>query len=182
MGNLIKCEDHILKAMFDCLVVNGLERTSIRDFCEATGLSTSSIYYRFNNKDEIVLESAYLGLLDITKELFWAAAIKINNFSELFDTIWSNVDLRKRHLRLIYQIATSPQYGDAFRQKTAHIADVYKTYISMLSERLKCNEEFLTPYVYLFIAVIREYIVWENKEHTEKELHYIYNKLIDNCK
>ncbi len=178
MSNLIECEDHILKKMFDCLVTHGLERTSIRDLCDCTGLSTSSIYYRFNNRDEMVLESAYFGLINITKELFWAAVIKINNFSELFQVILSNVESRKRHIRFIYQVAASPRYGDSFRKKTLHISEIYKSYIEMLANQLDCEEQRLEPYVNLFIAVIREYVLWENKLHTENELHYIYDQLV----
>lgn len=111
-------DEQVLKKCFDCLVLFGLERASMRDFCEATKLSTSSLYYRFENKDEIVLESAFFGLTNITKELFWAAVVKIKNYSELFDSILDNVDLRKARIRLIYQIATSPKYGAEFRLLT----------------------------------------------------------------
>ena len=94
-------EEQVLKKCFNCLVSYGLERTSMRDFCEATGLSTSSLYYRFENKDEIVIESAYLGLTNITKELFWVATVKIQNYTELFESILANVELRKARIRLI---------------------------------------------------------------------------------
>ena len=102
-------EEQILKKCFDQLVISGLERTSMRDFCEATKLSTSSLYYRFENKDEIIMEAAHLGLVNITKEMFWLAAAKISNYSELFEAILNNIDLRKKRIRLIYQIATKYQ-------------------------------------------------------------------------
>ena len=174
-------DEQVLKKCFDCLVLFGLERTSMRDFCLATKLSTSSLYYRFEDKDEIVLESAYFGLTNITKELFWAAVVKIKNYTELFDSILSNVELRKARIRLIYQIATSPQYGDAFRKKASHIANVYATYTDMISEHIGCSSSDLQPYVNLFIASIREYIVWENKERLAQELKHIYAALTEHC-
>lgn len=169
--------DVVLKKCFDCLVNLGLEQTSMRDFCNATKLSTSSLYYRFKNKDEIILEAAYFGLTNITKELFWVAAVKISNYRELFESIVGNVELRITRIRLIYQIATSPKYGDEFRKKTLHISDVYATYTQMISEHLGCSYKELKPYVDLFVASIREYVVWEDRERLSQELMHIYVSL-----
>ena len=95
------CEEQVLKKCFDCLVVLGLERASMRDFCEVTGLSTSSLYHRFENKDEIVIKAACLGLSNVTKELFWVASTKLTNSKELSNAVIKNVDLRKNRVRLI---------------------------------------------------------------------------------
>ena len=172
------CEEQVLKKCFDCLVVLGLERASMRDFCEVTGLSTSSLYHRFENKDEIVIKAACLGLSNVTKELFWVASTKLTNSKELSNAVIKNVDLRKNRVRLIYQIATSPKYGDLFREKTQHIADVYMIYAEMIANHLRCSTNVLIPYVYLFVATVREYIIWEDKTKTELELNTIYSDVM----
>lgn len=64
------CKEKILRECFDCMAELGLEQITIRALCEATGLTASSLYYRFNDKDEIVFEAAFWGLETITKELF----------------------------------------------------------------------------------------------------------------
>lgn len=170
-----------LKNCFDCMARLGLERTSMRDFLEAANMSASSFYYRFKNKDEVVMEAAYLGLLQTTKELFWVAATKVTSYPELFDAILSNVEMRKENLRLIYQIAASPRYGAAFRDKVAHISAIYDMYTELISKHLNCSAETLKPYVNLFIATIREYVVWENRSLLEEELNFIYNEVVANC-
>lgn len=65
--------NEVLKKCFDCLVSNGLENTSIRSFSTASGLNSSSLYYWFHNKDEIVLAATLHGLKTIIDDLFTQA-------------------------------------------------------------------------------------------------------------
>ena len=62
--------DSILKACFYCLVKTGLEKTSMRDLCEASDTFSSSLYYMFENKDKIVLNATEYGLNIVVNSLF----------------------------------------------------------------------------------------------------------------
>ena len=73
---IINTNEEVLKLIFDCLVQNGVENTSMRTISCATNLSVSSLYYRFKDKDEMILAASFLELNSITKELFWVAAEK----------------------------------------------------------------------------------------------------------
>ncbi|CAN5197150.1 TetR family transcriptional regulator [soil metagenome] len=46
--------DEILKVALDLFTEKGFEGTSIRDIAEALGMTKSSLYYHFVNKDDIV--------------------------------------------------------------------------------------------------------------------------------
>ena len=76
--------NEVLKKCFDCLVSNGLENTSIRSFSVASGLNSSSLYYWFHNKDEIVLEATLYGLKTIIDDLFAQAYGYLNDLDTLF--------------------------------------------------------------------------------------------------
>ena len=52
----------ILSKCFGYLARKGLEKASIKNLCEETGISSGSIYYWFKDKDETVLDSAEYGL------------------------------------------------------------------------------------------------------------------------
>lgn len=147
---IISANENILKIIFGCLVRNGVENTTMRTICNETGMNASSLYYRL-----------YYGLNSVTKELFWVAAEKINNFQELLIAFIKNVDARKQSIRLIYQVLGSPKYGDNFKKMTHSGPKVIYKYTEMLSDKLKCSTEELMPYVELTIAVIREYAIWE---------------------
>lgn len=178
---IINTNEEVLKQIFDCLVQNGVENTSMRAISGATKLSASSLYYHFKNKDEMILGASFFGLNSITKELFWVAAEKIDNFQELFIALLNNVDARKRSIRLIYQVLASPKYGKKFKNMThATPIAIYK-YTEMLSGRLKCSTEDLMPYAGLTIAVIREYAIWGNRDKTRQKLKFIYDKCLVDC-
>lgn len=177
MPAMMKCEESYLKIFFDCMVANGIEKTSMRNFSEASGLSISSIYYRFEDKDELIMETAYWGLGTIVKEIFWIAVLKIENYDELFSSVFKNIELRKNRLRLIYQLATSPMYGERFLKKSYHIADIYDAYIEMMAKRLKCSPKDVEPYVRLFIAATREYILWGDSALANQQFTFIYEAL-----
>lgn len=178
---IINTNEEVLKLIFDCLVQNGVENTSMRTISCATNLSASSLYYRFKDKDEMILAASFLGLNSITKELFWVAAEKIDNFQELFIALLNNVDARKQSMRLIYQVLSSPKYGKKFKNMTHATPTIIYKYAGMLSERLMCSTEELMPYVGLTVAVIREYAMWENREHTKQKLKFIYDKCLADC-
>lgn len=171
----------ILQTIFGCLVHNGVENTTMRAMCEATGLTASSLYYRFKNKDEIVLAASCYGLDSVTRELFWVAAEKINDFQELLIAVLKYVDSKKRSVKRIYQVLASPKYGEKFKEMAHSDPSVMYKYVGMLSERLQCSTEELLPYVGLTIAVIREYVIWENRESTKQKIKFIYDKCLAEC-
>ncbi len=177
MPRVMKCEETYLKKFFDSMVLNGIEKTSIRSFSEASGLSISSIYYRFEDKDELVIEAAYWGLGVIVKEIFWIAVLKIESYEELFSAILNNIELQKNKLRLVYQLATSPQYGERFLEKSYHISEIYDAYIEMMAKRLNCAPKDVEPYVRLFISATREYVLWGDRALAEHQFTFIYGAL-----
>ncbi len=137
---IINANETTLKIIFGCLVRNGVENTTMRSICNATGLTASSLYYRFKDKDEIILEASCYGLNSVTKELFWVVTEKINNFQVLIAFL-KNVDTRKQSIKLIYQVLSSPKYGEKFRKMTHSTPMVIYKYTGMLSEKLNCSTE-----------------------------------------
>ena len=178
---ITSANENILKIIFGCLVRNGVENTTMRTICTETNLTASSLYYRFKGKDEIILEASCYGLNSVTRELFWVAAEKINDFQALLIAFLKNVDARKQSIKLIYQVLSSPKYGEKFKKMTHSAPKVIYKYAEMLSEKLNCSPEELMPYVGLTIAVIREYVIWENRESTKQKLKFIYDKCLADC-
>ena len=65
-------QEMILKNCFDCFVELGLEHATIRNLCYATGLKASSIYYRFANKEVIILKATVWGFKNVTRSICWS--------------------------------------------------------------------------------------------------------------
>lgn len=109
-------KDVVLSKCFECLTEKGIESTTIKDFSEATGMVASSIYYWFEDKDEIVLDAVKWVLDENVKILFDYAFEHTDDLMQLCQGIKVLVQNTKRQFKLIFQIATSPQYGEQVRK------------------------------------------------------------------
>ena len=88
------------------------------------------------------------------------------------------LDAHIDELRAVYQVATSPVYGDRMREAAENLQPVYHKYIKKLSELTCCSEELLLPTVFNFISVILDYAVWNDRPVTELQLKDIYNTIV----
>lgn len=166
--------EETLKKCFECLASNGLENTSIRTFVFATGLSSSSLYYWFRDKNEIILEATLFGLKSIIDDLFTQAYGYLNDLDTLFVQIPRAIDTYKNHLKLVYQVLVSPQYGSRLKDATSELSAAYDSYGMVLADRLGCDYDILCPFVHLFISVATNYVLWEDEAMAEKQYKEIY--------
>lgn len=154
----------VLSKCFDCLVSLGLENTTMRSITQATGLKSSSLYYWFKNKDEIIMGATNYGLRQIIDVLFTRAYEYLNNLELLFKRFPAAIIEYKRSLRIIYQVLTSPQYGDRLRESGSDLSLAYASYGRVLSDRLGCDYKKLVPYVQLLISAITNFVLWEDEK------------------
>lgn len=167
----------VLKTSFEYLVQNGLENTSVRDLCKAVGISSGSLYYWFDGKDDIYISVAQYGLARVAEVLFDFAFGTIQNLEKFFEESLDAIDKVKMELRFIYQVAASPVYGERMRLKADALHVSYSRYVSELSKKLGCTEEILRPVVFMYISVILDYVVWEDKSVSQMQLKYLYGIL-----
>ena len=88
-------KESVLKKCFECLVANGLEGASINNFSSATGMTASSLYYWFEDKDEIVLDAIEYGMTHILGKIFEYAKQHIDNVEEMFAAMQDTLDNAK---------------------------------------------------------------------------------------
>ena len=171
-------KEEFVKNAFEYLVQNGLENASVRDLCKAIAISSGSLYYWFDGKDDIYINAAVYGLSKVTYILFDFAFNAMHDVKNFFDTALEEIDKYKMELRFIYQVATSPVYGDRMRMSADELHTTYSKYIAQLSELLGCSQETLRPIVFMFISVILDYVVWEDYKVSKMQLEYL-NKVLD---
>lgn len=170
-------QDEVLQKCFECLVSNGLENTSIRTFSFASGLNSSSLYYWFHNKDEIVLDATLYGLKSIIDDLFTQAYGYLNDLDTLFTQFPRVIVSYKNHLRLVYQVLVSPQYGSQLKAATSDLSSAYDSYGRVLADRLNCNYTDLCPFVHLFISITTNYLLWEDEAKTIEQYKELYRDI-----
>lgn len=163
--------------VFKYLVENGLESISIRELCRGTGLSQGCLYYWFGDKTGILCEATKFGLQNITDSIFGYVFENTDNLPLLFSECLTRVDGYHEEMRFIYQMASSPAYGEQVRREGKYFKKMYDSYAERLSERLGCESEKVRPLVYLFVSAVCDYAVWQDRENTQTELDYILAQL-----
>lgn len=163
----------------DCLSLfakQGLENTSISDLAQYCNTYKAALYNYFKDKDDIVLETAKLYMTRLwstlekqpLQELPLQDAMKIA-FAVLVE--------EKQNLRFVYQVVSSPKYGDRSRQE---LSSVYTTYLNLseeMAQRYNISHEEFRPYFLMFVATIHDYCLWENMDLVTERLNYIYKKM-----
>lgn len=168
-------EKEFLEPSFKYLVKNGLENTSVRDLCKEMGISYGSIYYWFEGKDDIYISVVKYGTGKVAKKLFEMAFDKMQNPKLFFDTFLEEIDKYKMELRLIFQVTTSPIYGDRMRDKAEDFKSVYEKHIIKLAQIVGCEPKDMEPIIYMLISILVDYVVWEDYEVSKLQLKFLYN-------
>ena len=166
-------KDVVLSKCFECLTEKGIEAITIKDFSEATGMAASSIYYWFEDKDEIVLDAVEWGLDEYVKIIFDFAFEHTDDLVKLCEGIKALAQENKKQFRLIFQIATSPQYGESVREFSDKLDYGYKRYTETLAEKLDMSFDKLFPFVNLFISVFVDCVMWDSWEKFDMEKNSI---------
>ncbi len=170
-------KEEFLEASFCYLVKNGLDNVSLRELCKSTGISLGSIYYWFGGKDGLFTAAAEYGLNKVTNSIFHYAFQSMGDLDYFFDSCLEEIAKHSSDLRFIYQVATSPIYGTRMRKRAEILNTVYDSYAEQLSERIHCPIEQIRPMVYIFIAIVLEYVVWGDRETVSMQLDYIRSVL-----
>lgn len=166
-------KEEVLQKCFECLVSAGLENVSIREFTKATGLNSSSLYYWFSDKDEIVLDATEYGLNKIITCLFDYATKNIDDIEMMCKGFPNVVKEYSSQLRLIFQVATSPQYGKRAVEISSHFSAFYDKFAKKLSEKLDADYTTIRHLVDLFVAAIVDCVIWNEWDKLTQGIDFI---------
>lgn len=166
-------KDIVLEKCFNCMTQKGIEGISVKDFSDATGMSASSLYYWFEDKDEIVLDAVRWGLESNVNGIFDFAFKHTNDLEKLCKEIVKIAQEKKCEFRLIFQVATSPQYGEHIRQIADNLNFVYTKYTEVLSEKVKIPFEKLFPLVNFVVSSFVDCVIWEEWKKLDEALKCI---------
>lgn len=181
-----KCEEIkknvILKQCFECIVEYGIEKVSIKAFSKATGMTASSLYYWFKDKNEIVLDSTEYGIKVITDVFFEHAMEHILRIDEISQEFQELAKHYQSYLKTIFQIVASPQYGDEVTQLSKHITVLYDTYAKKMVGKLGLSYSNARTIVDLFISSIMDCTLWNEWEKLSRELELLLSLVVNKTK
>ena len=168
----------IIATTWEYLLKTGLANASVGDLCREAKLAQSSLYYWFDNKDDIWISAGKYGLSKVVDALFAFTLQHTNDIRRYFDTLLGEVEKYKYELRLALQITTSPVFGGRMRDKSKDFRLLYERYADELISIFGCTYGQAETFIYSIIAFVIDYAIWDDGEKTQMLLENLYARIL----
>ncbi len=168
----------IIITTWNYLLKTGLSNASIGDLCREANLAQSSLYYWFENKDDIWISAGKYGIANVVDALFAFTLNHTNDIHKYFDTLLDEVEKYKYELRLALQITTSPVYGERMRAKSKDFRLLYEQYADKIISIFGCSYQQAEIFIYSIIAFVIDYAIWDDGDKTQMLLDNLYGRII----
>ncbi len=169
----------IIATTWEYLLKTGLADASVGDLCKEAKLAQSSLYYWFENKDDIWISAGKYGLSKVVDALFLFTINHTNDVRKYFDTLLDEVEKYKHELRLAIQITTSPSFGERMRDKSKDFRLLYEKYAKKIIDIFRCTYYQAEVFIYSIIAAVIDYAIWDDGEKTQMLLENLYDRTIN---
>ncbi len=167
----------IIATTWGYLLKTGLSNASIGDLCREVKLSQSSLYYWFENKDDIWISAGKYGLSKVVDALLVFTFNHLDKIQEYFDTLLDEVEKYKYELRLALQITTSPVFGKRMRDKSKDFRLLYERYANELISIFNCTYDQAETFIYSIIAYVIDYAIWDDRDKTQMLLDNLRTRI-----
>ncbi len=167
----------IITTTWDYLLKTGLANASIGDLCREAKLAQSSLYYWFENKDDIWISAGKYGLSKVVDALFAFTLNHTDDVRKYFDSLLDEVEKYKYELRLAIQITTSPVFGERMREKSKDFRLLYEKYAEKIISIFDCTHHQAEVFIYSIIASVVDYAIWDDGEKTQMLLENLYQRI-----
>ena len=169
----------IIATTWEYLLKTGLSNASIGELCKETKLAQSSLYYWFENKDDIWIAAGKYGLSKVVDALFTFTLNHTDDVRGYFDTLLDEVEKYKYELRLAIQITTSPVFGERMREKSKDFRHLYERYAEKIIGVFGCTYDQAEYFIYTIIASVIDYAIWDDGEKTQMLLENLYTRIVE---
>ena len=168
----------IVSSTWDYLLKTGLAKASIGDLCREEKLAQSSLYYWFENKDDIWISAGKYGLSKVVDALLCFTLKHTTDIDNYFAALLNEVEKYKYEIRLAIQITTSPVFGDRMREKSRDFRLWYEKYASDLMGIFDCTYEQAEIFIYSIIAFVIDYAIWDDGDKTQMLLENLRDRVL----
>lgn len=169
----------IVATTWEYLSRTGLGNASIGELCKETMLAQSSLYYWFENKDDIWIAAGKYGLSKVVDALLTFTLNHTDDVRGYFDTLLDEVEKYKYELRLAIQITTSPVFGERMREKSKDFRHLYERYAEKIIGVFGCTYDQAEYFIYTIIASVIDYAIWDDGEKTQMLLENLYARIVE---
>ena len=169
----------IVVATWDYLLRVGLSKATVGDLCREEKFAQSSLYYWFENKEDIWISAGKYGISKVVDALLLFTFEHTDNISKYFETLLDEVEKYKYELRLAIQITTSTVFGERMRDKSKDFRILYEKYAEKIIGIFGCTHQQAEVFIYSIIAFVIDYAIWDDGEKTQMLLDNLHMRIIN---
>ena len=167
----------LLEKCFDLFVQKGLENTSLNELVAFCKMHKVTFYNYISSKDEIVIESAKQYMEKVDRMFFKIFENPLPSLKEALQHGFEMIANDKNKFKIIYQIISSPKYGEKSRYELTQVYMKYMDYSEIFARIYNVDKTKFRPYFLLLVSTMHDYCMWGNEILAKEKLDYIYSAI-----
>ena len=167
----------VVNICLDLFVEKGLYKTSTRDLSKALQLQSGGLYYYFPTKDDVVVACVEAAIRRLEEALILPVKKEIVNPAEMMKRLLSRADEMAPVYQFVVTVCSDRQYRDKTRPILDALGKRYVYYSDVFSQLLNCKVQELTPFVYMSITAITNYMIFREESFVAPQLKAVQLKL-----
>ncbi len=167
----------VVNICLDLFVEKGLYKTSTRDLSKALQLQSGGLYYYFPTKDDVVVACVEAAIRRLEEALILPVKKEIDNPTEMMKRLLSRADEMAPVYQFVVTVCSDRQYRDKTRPILDALGERYVYYSDVFSQLLNCKVQELTPFVYMSITAITNYMIFREESFVAPQLKAVQLKL-----
>ena len=170
-------KQELLKKCFELFVKQGLENTSLNELCAYCNVHKATMYTYLESKDEIVVECAKMHMIEIDDMFFKAFLNPRETMKEMLQNAFQIIVKEKEKLRFVYQVISSPLYGERAQKELSKIYMKYMDYSEIFAKIYGVDKVKFRPYFLLLVSTMHDYCMWGNEILVKEKLDFIFSEI-----
>jgi AcrR family transcriptional regulator len=167
-------QDFIIEKCYDCFVKNGIENTTIRDFCAAAKANANTIYYYFESKNEILIECVNYGFRQLENALFDALREFDKSSFDIFPRLLNiGLDFAPQ-MRFLHQAVSSPAYEEHREDQFKKVNAFYDKLGRELAKLFECPYEIIKDNIYEIMTLMSYFTLWGSRDMAAIQFNRIF--------
>lgn len=167
----------VVNICLDLFVEKGLYKTSTRDLSKAMRLQSGGLYYYFKTKDEAVIACVEEAIRRLEDVLISPVRKEIINPSNMMTRLLLRADEMAPVYQFIVTVCSDKQYQALTKPILNALGERYAQYSETFAKLLNCKTQVLSPYVYMGITALTNYMIFREESFVSPQLKAVQLKL-----
>lgn len=168
----------VIDICLDAFVSQGLAETTSRDLSSALKLQSGGLYYYFKSKDDAVVACAEEAAVRLEDILILPALKDVDDPDIMIESLRKRADEMAPTMKFLAQVCSTPKYNDSMKPALSRLCKRYVRYAEKFADKLHCDVDEISPYVYLCITAVSNYMIFGEQDYISPQMRLIKNEII----